>query len=522
LVTPPPSPPGPELDWLRGEVSRYFTVYETRLTPVSLILLVHADPATIEEKFDALRQNLWPKFYVPQLHYAGGEYSVEIVRRPQRSTWGFWVNLALLAATVVSTTFAGAFLWLAYVGRATLMPTDFLWGGIYFAAPLLAILGLHELAHYVVARYHHVEASLPYFLAVPPPYLIFGTFGAFISLREPIPSRKVLFDIGAAGPLAGFVVAIPVTIAGMFLSIHAPVLSATNCGPTILGVNYGDLLIGLPLVWEALAAFVPNSAAIISLHPLALAGWVGLLVTSINLLPAGQLDGGHVFRALFRDRSRYVSYAAVIFLALIGFLTLYLGWLLFAGLIILLGVRHPPPLNDVSPLGLRRYLIGALVVGVLVGGFVLVPISTPADSFSLEQPTAMHVTGTAFGVASDINLTVSNHDEVPHAYSLSASITGVILQNTSGSLTGPGLSAYLANSNWTIALPNGNITTFDGVGNWTLPSDQFLALATEGSGTLHVTYTNPQAATIELEFTASQYCNESGGGPSGPQYVQIY
>jgi membrane-associated protease RseP (regulator of RpoE activity) len=522
VATPPPSPPGPELDWLRNEVSRYFPVYETRLTPVSLVLLVHADPATLEQKFDALRRDLWPRFYVPQLRYAGGEYSVEIVRRPQRSTWGFWVNLALLGATIVSTTFAGAFLWLAYVGRATLVPSDFLWGGIFFAAPLLAILGLHELAHYVVARHHHVEASLPYFLAVPPPYLIFGTFGAFISLREPIPSRKVLFDIGAAGPLAGFAVAIPVTIAGMFLSIHAPVLSPTDCGPTILGVNYGDLLIGLPLFWQVLAALVPNASAIISLHPLALAGWVGLLVTSINLLPAGQLDGGHVFRALFRDGSRFVSYAAVVFLVIVGILTLYLGWLLFAGLIFLLGVRHPPPLNDVSPLGLRRYVIGALVVAVLLGGFVLVPISTPADSFSMEKPTAVPVNGTAYGVASDINVTVVNHDEVMHAYSVSANITEVILQNTSGPLLGSGLSSYLANSSWTIVLPNGNVTTIHGVGSWTLPSTQFLTLALESSGSLHITYTNPQAATITVDFTASQYCNEVGGGPTSPQSVLIY
>jgi Peptidase family M50 len=522
VATPPPSPPGPELDWLRTEVSRFFPVYETRLTPVSLVLLVHADPATIEEKFDALRRDLWPKFYVPQLRYAGGEYSVEIVRRPQRSTWGFWVNLALLGATIVSTTFAGAFLWLAYVGRTNLLPTDFLWGGIYFAAPLLAILGLHELAHFVVARHHHVEASLPYFLAVPPPYLIFGTFGAFISLREPIPSRKVLFDIGAAGPLAGFAVTIPVTIAGMFLSIHSPVLSPTNCGPTILGVNYGDLLIGLPVIWQGLAAFVPNASAIISLHPLALAGWVGLLVTSINLLPAGQLDGGHVFRALFRDRSRYVSYAAVIFLALVGFITLYLGWLLFAGLIILLGVRHPPPLNDVSPLGVRRYIIGALVVAVLIGGFVLVPISTPADSFSLQQPTASHVTGTPYGVASDIQVTVVNHDQITQAYGLTANITNVILQNTSGPLTGPALSSFLNNSSWTVVLPNGNVTTFDHVGNWSLPTTQFLALPMEGSGTVQITYTNTQAATVTIAFIAIQYCNEAGTGPVGPKSVQAY
>ena len=525
MATPPSSPPGPELDWLRSEVSRFFPVYETRITPTSLVLLVHADAATLEERFDALRRDLWPKFYVPQLRYAQGEYTVEIVRRTARNTWGFWVNLALLAATVISTAFAGAFLWLSYVGSATLVPSDFLWGGLYFAAPLLAILGLHELAHYVVARYHHVEASLPYFLPVPPPYLIFGTFGAFISLREPIPSRKVLFDIGAAGPLAGFLVAIPVTIAGMFLSVHAPVLSPTNCGPTILGVNYGNLLIGLPAAWQLLSLFVPNAAAIVNLHPLALAGWVGLLVTSINLLPAGQLDGGHVFRALFGDRSRYVSYAAVIFLALIGFVTLYLGWLLFAVLIILLGVRHPPPLNDVSPLGLRRYIVGALVVAVLFGGFVLVPISTPGDSFALEKPMATPVSGTAFGVASLINVTVSNHDPVVHAYEVSANVTQVVLQNAShgaGPLSGPALTAFLANSSWTIVLPNGMVVPERGVGTWTLPATEYLTLSAQTSGTVRVTYTNPQAATLNVAFTASQFCNGSGGGATSPQTVVVY
>lgn len=512
MGTPLPTPPGPELDWLRAEVSRYFPVYETRITPVSLVLLVHADPATLEEKFDALRRDLWPRFYVPQMRYSGGEYAVEVVRRPARSAWGFWVNLALLAATIVSTTFAGAFLWLAYVGRANLVPADFIGGGLYFAAPLLAVLGLHELAHYVVARHHHVEASLPYFLAVPPPYLIFGTFGAFISLREPIPSRKVLFDIGAAGPVAGFLVAIPVTIAGLFLSLHSPALSPTNCGPTILGVNYGDLLVGPSLVWFVLEAFVPNAASIISLHPLALAGWVGILVTSINLLPAGQLDGGHVFRALFGDRSRFVSYGAVAFLAIIGFVTFYLGWLLFAGLIILLGVRHPPPLNDVSPLGLRRYVLGAIVVAILIGGFVLVPIATPSDSFSLERPTATHVTGTSFGVDSRINLTVANRDEVTHGYGISANITGVILRNTSGSLTGPALAAYLRNSTWTVLLPDQNVTTFSGLGAWTLPMAQFLQLESDRAGTVWVTYTNPQAATLFISFSVAQYCDESGGG----------
>jgi hypothetical protein len=284
-------------------------------------------------------------------------------------------------------------------------------------------------------------------------------------------------------------------------------------------VNYGDLLIGLPILWQGLAAFVPNASAIISLHPLALAGWVGLLVTSINLLPAGQLDGGHVFRSLFRDGSRFVSYAAVVFLALVGIFTLYLGWLLFAALIILLGVRHPPPLNDVSPLGVRRYLIGIFVVAVLVGGFVLVPISTPADSFALEKPIATHVSGTPFGVNSDIQVVVANHDPVVHAYTLSANVTSVTQNNTP--LTGVGLSSFLGNSSWTIVLPSGNVT-FDGVGSWTLPSADFLSIPMGSIDTITVVYTNPRAAVLEVAFVAAQYCNESGGGPSSPQSVQVY
>ncbi|MCI4361428.1 MAG: site-2 protease family protein, partial [Thermoplasmata archaeon] len=129
---------------------------------------------------------------------------------------------------------------------------------------------------------------------------------------------------------------IPVTIYGMFLSAHAPILSAANCGPDILGVSYGNFVIGTSLFWFVLGKFVP--VAFSSLHPVALAGWVGLLVTAINLLPAGQLDGGHVFRALLGDRSRYVSYAAVVLLLGIG-VFLYQGWIIFAILILFLGMR---------------------------------------------------------------------------------------------------------------------------------------------------------------------------------------
>ncbi|EQD33756.1 peptidase, M50 family protein, partial [mine drainage metagenome] len=254
---------------------------------------------------------MWAAGYIPILRYQGGEHFVEVVPRPKLRTRHQWINLALLAATVVTTTFAGALIWLTYVGGVNLSATDFLNGALYFSIPVLTILGLHELAHYFVARRRHIDASLPYFIPLPPPFL-FGTFGAFISIREPFPDRKAMFDIGVAGPLVGFIASIPVAIAGLYLSAHAPVLPATYCGPSILGVSYGNIEIGVPFFWQLLSYFVPRS--IVSLQPLALAGWVGIFVTAINLLPAGQLDGGHVFRALAGDRARFVSYAAVLIL----------------------------------------------------------------------------------------------------------------------------------------------------------------------------------------------------------------
>ena len=512
-----PSPP-PEIERLRSDVAVYFPVYETRLTPNSLLLMVHADPRTLEANFDGLRRDLWEKFYVPQIRQEQGEYVIEVVRRPNRRPWGFAINLALLAATIASTVAAGGFLWIAYVGGSTLGASDFLWGGVTFALPLLAILGLHELAHYLTARRHHVEASLPFFIPVPPPYLLFGTFGAFISLREPIPSKKALLDIGASGPLAGFAVAIPVTLYGMLLSAHAPALSVANCGPSILGVNYGNFLFGTSLLWEGLGLFVPVS--FVNLSPVALAGWVGILVTAINLLPAGQLDGGHVFRALFGDASRYVSYAATILLFGLGFL--YSGWFIFAVLILLLGLRHPPPLNDITRLDAKRWALGAVAAAVLIGGFVLVPIATPTQEFALENPMSSSLpTPANASLAGNLTVNIANHDLVPHGYLFNASVVRVF-QATNGSgphpLTGAALASFLANSTWVVRAPNGNVTTFSGNGSFQLAPSQYSTLDAGGLGGLNVSYSNPQSAEVSILLTVTELCT---GGAVGPQ-TQLY
>ncbi len=276
------------------------------------------------------------------------------------------LNILLLIATVGTTVTAGLFICAPYFNMHVLRLRTVFYSFLFFSLPLMTILGIHEMGHYFAAKKHNVKVSLPYFIPLPPP-LILGTMGAFISLREPIPNKKVLLDVGAAGPVCGFIVALPVTIIGLFLTniyaVHAP-----PAGETIL--------LGSPLIYILLSIlvdlFIPFKENIL-MHPTAFAGWVGLFVTSINLLPAGQLDGGHVFRALFGEKSRYVSYAAVAFMVGLGFF--YPGWFIFAFLILLLGMRHPPALNELTKLDKKRKILGLFTILLLIVCFVPVPMT---------------------------------------------------------------------------------------------------------------------------------------------------
>ena len=276
------------------------------------------------------------------------------------------LNILLLIATVGTTVTAGLFICAPYFNMHVLRLRTVFYSFLFFSLPLMTILGIHEMGHYFAAKKHNVKVSLPYFIPLPPP-LILGTMGAFISLREPIPNKKVLLDVGAAGPVCGFIVALPVTIIGLFLTgiyaVHAPLTGET-------------ILLGSPLIYILLSIlvdlFIPFKENIL-MHPTAFAGWVGLFVTSINLLPAGQLDGGHVFRALFGEKSRYVSYAAVAFMVGLGFF--YPGWFIFAFLILLLGMRHPPALNELTKLDKKRKILGLFTILLLIVCFVPVPMT---------------------------------------------------------------------------------------------------------------------------------------------------
>ena len=263
------------------------------------------------------------------------------------------VNVLLLATTILTTTVAGVF----WEGLDPSADPRLLLRGLPFAVTLITILFVHEAGHYLMCRSHGVNASLPYFLPAPPQIFPLGTFGAFIRIRSRFPNRRALFDIGAAGPWAGFVVALVATIIGLSRST---VLPAPPDGQVL---ELGDSLLTAFLTRLVLDANPSN----VVLHPIAFAGWFGLFVTSINLLPAGQLDGGHVLYAAIGRRPRVLPALLVAFLIWLGWHG-WVGWLAWAGIIIaLLCLGHPPTANDPLPLGLGRRLatIATFVVFVL-------------------------------------------------------------------------------------------------------------------------------------------------------------
>jgi membrane-associated protease RseP (regulator of RpoE activity) len=269
------------------------------------------------------------------------------------------VHAVLLVVTALTTTVAGAF----WLGLDPLAEPRLLARGLPFSVTLLTILLVHEAGHYVMCRRHGVDASLPYFLPAPPMIFPLGTFGAFIRIRSRFPDRRALFDIGAAGPWAGFVVALTATAVGLRLSTVMP------SPPVTQTLELGDSVLTALLTRLVLRA----DPATVVLHPIAFAGWFGLFVTSINLLPVGQLDGGHVLYAAAGHRPRVIPSLLIASLAWLG-LKGWPGWLVWAFILtafLLLG--HPPTDDDPRPLGPARRLATVFTFAVFVLTFVAEP-----------------------------------------------------------------------------------------------------------------------------------------------------
>ena len=263
----------------------------------------------------------------------------------------------LFLATVVTTLGAGSMM----AGADPFADPAALLEGAPFSAALLLILGAHEFSHYITSHRHGVRASLPMFIPAP---TLAGTFGAIIRIESPIPDRRSLLEIGIAGPLAGFLVAVPIAVAGLKLS-HVAVHSSTvasSTGGGDMGIGLGSSLL-FTLLERLVLGPLPHNASLV-LHPVAFAAWIGLFVTAINLLPVGQLDGGHVLYALAGHRQEGISRAVVLLLAPLGFL--WWGWFLWGGVLLLLGLRHPPVLAEGSKLGMREKMLGVIAAVLLV------------------------------------------------------------------------------------------------------------------------------------------------------------
>jgi len=269
---------------------------------------------------------------------------------------GSWGNILLFVLSLISTIVAGAL----QQGVDPLSHPGQIWKGIPFSFTLLLILGAHEFGHYAMSRRHHMDVTLPYF--IPAPSLV-GTFGAFIKIRSPIMDRRILLDIGAAGPLAGMLVAVPVLVIGLALSEIGPLAEGA-------GITLGSSpLLGL-LTW-AVHGTIPDRFDLI-LHPVAFSGWIGLLVTCLNLLPVGQLDGGHVAYAVFGSHQRILGRVMVAVLIALGVLG-WMGWLVWAVILMVMGTSHPPVVYDWIPLDPKRKAIGWLTLAVFVATFTPVP-----------------------------------------------------------------------------------------------------------------------------------------------------
>jgi membrane-associated protease RseP (regulator of RpoE activity) len=283
------------------------------------------------------------------------------------------INILLFFATVCTTVLAGAML----QGVNPFAHPDQLTKGFPFSFALIFILLSHELGHYISSRIHRIDATLPYFIPAP---TFIGTFGAFIKMRSPVLDRRALLDVGAAGPITGFIVALPFLIIGLRLSEVK----------TMATVPEGGLFIGSSLLLSFLTKIIfgnlPDTQQIF-LHPVAFAGWIGLLVTSLNLLPIGQLDGGHIAYAVFGEKQEKISkFTFIVLIALGTYKWLgelfkmqipgWEGWLIWALLLQIMGLKHPPPLNQWVDLDPKRKVIGWIALGIFVITFTPVPFGT--------------------------------------------------------------------------------------------------------------------------------------------------
>jgi len=294
--------------------------------------------------------------FIPFISKKGDDIEVKIFYEPQYKKENYKVNIILFFVTLLTTMMAGALI----AGKSPFSITGLI-KGIPFSFTLIIILGSHEFGHHITARINNVRATLPYFIPFPN---ILGTLGAVIKIRSPITNKNALIYIGAAGPLVGTFFAIIASIIGLKLS-------------TIAQIQKGQLAMGNSILFYLLSKWtvgnIPQGYDVY-LHPIAFAGWVGLFVTALNLMPVSQLDGGHIAYAIMGKWHKFLGYAVFAILVILGLRSPYARiWLVWAIFIIFIRFTHPPPLNSVSPISKPGWIVAIISLIVFIITFIPFP-----------------------------------------------------------------------------------------------------------------------------------------------------
>ena len=362
-------PPGPTVSLdavqaLRGATTDYFQVWDTTLdAPEAGFVRFRGqfivDPA---DCFEDLRARYEAFGFTPTANEEGQAVALVAIPTvfhptPTNNT----VNLLLFLATILSTLFIGA----SYAATSLDQMWQ-IWRGWPFSLTIMLILGAHEMGHYFAARYHKVPVTLPYFIPLPIPFS-FGTMGAVIRLKGPVTNRRSLLDVGAAGPWAGMLFAVPLLLYG---------LATSEVGPLPPGgyTMEGNSILYAAMKMMVFGRFLPADGLDVQLNQMAWAAWVGLLVTSLNLIPLGQLDGGHVASVLFGEKAKQLFWPVIISMVALVALTQTTTWVLWIFILFFLGRTYAQPLDQVTELDPRRRLIAIVTLALFVLVFVPVPL----------------------------------------------------------------------------------------------------------------------------------------------------
>jgi membrane-associated protease RseP (regulator of RpoE activity) len=351
-MTTEPSPPQvTQYQQIHNLVQAEFAIEEGFIEHDVPTFFVTLQPNS-KQAFLRLYKQLDPMGLAPFFRKRDDKHVLQVVPKPPVKTSRTTTNIALLLATIATLLISG---YLLSVGWTEAIPNPLI-GALMFTAALMAILGAHEMAHKLTADKHGVEATYPYFIPGLPYPLGIGTFGAVIQQKSMAPNRDALFDLGMSGPVMGFLVTIVVAIIGISMSNFSVVNELPPSSfqvPLLL-----DFLAGMILKFPSV---LPGQYPLINLHPVAFASYIGMIVTMLNLLPAGQLDGGHVARVLLGDRARTIlGYIAILALIVIG------AWLMAILVLFLIRVPHPGSLDDVSPLSMSRKLVTIALIAIFI------------------------------------------------------------------------------------------------------------------------------------------------------------